>query len=73
MTCNVGVGERSFRIIMGIALLAIGAFAGLSAGWMALAYVVGATLLVTGALGFCPAWKLLGVSTCPAAQSAKGR
>jgi len=50
---------------VGIALIAAGALAGLSEGLMIAAYVVGAVALVTGAVGYCPAWQLLGINTCP--------
>jgi hypothetical protein len=32
---------------------------------MTLAYVVGVVALVTGAIGYCPAWQLFGINTCP--------
>jgi hypothetical protein len=71
MTCNVGVVERSIRIVLGIILLAVGVLAGLPPWGTAAAYVVGAVALVTGAVGFCPAWKLFGINTCPPNVSGK--
>jgi hypothetical protein len=65
MTCNVGGVERPIRIVLGIALLGIGAFAGLPPVGTGIALVVGTIALVTGAIGFCPVWTLLGISTCP--------
>lgn len=65
MTCNVGGVERPIRIVVGIALLGIGAFAGLPPVGTGIALVVGTIALVTGAIGFCPVWTLLGISTCP--------
>lgn len=65
MTCNVGGTERGIRIVVGIALIAAGALAGLSEGVTIAAYVVGAVALVTGAVGYCPAWQLFGINTCP--------
>lgn len=65
MTCNVGGIERSIRIVLGVALIAAGALAGLSEGLTIAAYVVGAVALVTGAIGYCPAWQLFGINTCP--------
>jgi len=65
MTCNVGGVERGIRIVVGVVLLALGAFAGLPTAGMIGAYVVGAVMLVTGAIGFCPAWMLFGINTCP--------
>ncbi|MBI4402497.1 MAG: DUF2892 domain-containing protein [Nitrospirae bacterium] len=71
MTCNVGGVERPIRLILGLVLLAVGAFAGLPTWGMAAAYGVGAVALVTGAIGFCPAWFLLGMNTCPTKPSGK--
>ena len=65
MTCNVGGVERPIRIVVGIALLGIGAFAGLPSVGTGIALVVGTIALVTGAIGFCPVWTLLGINTCP--------
>jgi hypothetical protein len=71
MTCNVGGMERGIRIVVGIALIAAGALAGLPEAGMYAAYVVGAVALVTGAVGYCPAWQLLGINTCPTGTSEK--
>ncbi len=71
MTCNVGRAERSIRIVLGLVLLGIGAFAGLPPWGAGIAFVVGAVALVTGAIGFCPAWKLLGINTCPPGSAGK--
>jgi hypothetical protein len=65
MTCNVGGVERPIRIVVGIALLGIGAFAGLPPVGTGIALVVGTIALVIGAIGFCPVWTLLGINTCP--------
>jgi hypothetical protein len=65
MTCNVGGVERPIRIVVGIALLGIGAFAGLPPVGNGIVLVLGTIALVTGATGFCPAWTLLGINTCP--------
>ncbi len=64
MTCNVGIVERPIRIVAGILLLGIGAFAGFSALKSSIALVVGTIVLVTGAIGFCPIWTLVGINTC---------
>jgi hypothetical protein len=69
MTCNVGGIERPIRIVLGLALVAVGASAELPVGGMALALIAGAIALVTGVVGFCPAWALLGVNTCPTSSN----
>lgn len=70
MSCNVGGIERAVRILLGVALLSIGYFHVLTGGLAILAYVLGAIALVTGLIGFCPAWTLLHINTC-ATRSAK--
>ena len=64
MKCNVGGVERPIRIGVGIASILIGAFADLSTGLAGAALVVGAILLLTGAMGVCPLFMLFGISTC---------
>jgi hypothetical protein len=65
MTCNVGGLERPIRIVVGILVIAVGAFASLPPVGTAIALVVGTIALVTGAIGYCPLWALLGMNTCP--------
>jgi hypothetical protein len=50
--------ERPIRNVVGIALLGIGAFARLPPVGTGIASVL-------GMIGFCPAWTLLGINTCP--------
>lgn len=65
MTCNLGGIERAIRVGLGIILLSLGVFVGLPALGVGLAYLVGAIALVTGVIGYCPAWSLFGINTCP--------
>lgn len=71
MTCNVGGIERPIRIVVGILLIGIGAFAGLPAVGTGVALTLGAVALVTGAIGYCPLWSLFGINTCPTGPSPK--
>ncbi|MBA5871402.1 MAG: DUF2892 domain-containing protein [Nitrospira sp. CR2.1] len=64
MACNVGGIERPIRIVLGILLIGIGVFGGLTGAAMGVVLAVGAIALVTGLIGFCPAWTLLGINTC---------
>jgi hypothetical protein len=66
MSCNVGGIERPIRIVLGLILVAIGSLAELPVAGMAIALVAGAIAVVTGVIGFCPAWALLGLNTCQA-------
>lgn len=70
MITNESTIDRIIRVVIGIAAL-VGAFAvGLgSVGGIILA-VVGVVMLVTAAVGFCPLYRVFGMSTCkvPAAK-----
>ncbi len=57
---NEGVLDRVIRVIVGLALLAL-VFVGPQTAWG----WIGLIPLLTGALGFCPLYKLLGLNTCP--------
>ena len=65
MACNVGGIERPIRIVLGILLIGIGAFAGLPPIGTGITLAIGAIALLTGTIGFCPVWSLFGINTCP--------
>jgi hypothetical protein len=71
MKCNVGGTERSIRIGAGLLALGIGLFAGVSAAMAWAILAVGAILLLTGSVGFCPLFTLLGVNTCSGTSDTK--
>ena len=71
MTCNVGGRERPIRIVVGLLLIAVGAFASLPPIGTAIALAVGTIALLTGAIGYCPLWAILGMNTCPAERPRK--
>ena len=62
-TKNEGNIDRIIRVVVG-ALLLIGYFMNGDAtyGWL---YLLGIIPLVTGLVGFCPLYMVLGISTCP--------
>lgn len=64
---NVGGIDRILRILVGLALLA-GFFlnADASLRWL---YLVGIIPLVTGLVGTCPIYSILGLNTCPLKKS----
>ena len=70
MESNEGPIDRIVRSVVGAALLAIVAFSlegpiALVEGAIALAVgIAGAVTLLTGAIGWCPAYALLGINTC---------
>lgn len=63
MKINEGKTDRIIRVIVGIVLLALSLF-GVVGGWLMWAsYVVGAVLVLTGIVGFCPLYAVLKFST----------
>ncbi|NJO34099.1 MAG: DUF2892 domain-containing protein [Rhodospirillales bacterium] len=66
MTTNVGSYDRIARVIVGLALLA---FAFMSASPYAWIGYIGIVPILTAAAGWCPAYMLLGLNTCPAKRA----
>ena len=60
---NVGSIDRVARMVLGIALVAVALGGSVAGPLLAAAWVVAAIALVTGALGFCPLYFVLGIST----------
>jgi uncharacterized membrane protein YfcA len=59
MIKNVGGIDRTIRIVVGLALIAAAATGTIGLwGW------VGVVPLLTGAMGWCPPYALLGLNTC---------
>lgn len=68
MARNVGGVERGIRLVVGVALLALG-FLHVVTGVLAIAvYIVGVIALVTSAVRYCPAWSIFGINTSSPAQ-----
>jgi hypothetical protein len=65
MSCNVGGIERAVRLVVGMVFLALAVSSELPLWDTGFFYLFGVVALVTGAVGFCPAWKVLGINTCP--------
>ncbi len=59
MKPNMGIVDRTIRIVVGIGLLAL-VFVGPQTNWGYLGFIP----LLTGVVGFCPAYCPLGLSTC---------
>ncbi len=60
---NEGTVDRALRIIVGVALLAM-FFMYPAASWRYWA-LIGIVPLITGLVGSCPLYSMLGMSTCP--------
>jgi len=63
MTRNVGGIDRILRIAVGAALIVAAA-----TGTVGLWGYIGVLPLVTGLIGWCPPYALLGFNTCPASR-----
>lgn len=60
MKTNEGTIDRALRIIVGLVLLGL-AYTGTVGAWG----WIGVVPLATGLIGWCPAYALLGINTCP--------
>lgn len=59
MKTNAGTLDRTLRIVVGLALIALAATGTVGLwGW------IGVVPLLTGAIGNCPLYSLLGINTC---------
>jgi hypothetical protein len=61
---NEGTVDRVLRVAVGLALL-VWFFADQGQGFWHYAKLIGIVPVLTGLLGWCPLYSLLGVSTCP--------
>lgn len=61
MKVNEGAIDRSLRVVAGVVLIGLAA-----TGTVGLWGYIGVIPLVTGAVGICPLYSLLGISSCPA-------
>ena len=59
MKANVGGIDKIVRILAGIALIAWALMGGPVWAW------IGVVPVATGLLGWCPAYTMLGMNTCP--------
>lgn len=66
MSVNMGSIDRLLRVIVGLALLAFAFFGPADIAWKWVGYI-GVVPLLTAAIGWCPAYTLLGIRTCKAA------
>mgnify|MGYP000866741238 CR=1 FL=1 len=62
LKANQSSVDRIVRVVLGIALLAMGFFWA-QAPWTWVLDIVGVIALVTGAIGFCPLYALLRIHT----------
>lgn len=63
MTKNEGTVDRILRVVIGAVVLSL-VFVGPQTAWG----WIGIVPILTGIVGYCPAYSLLGISTCPMKQ-----
>jgi hypothetical protein len=63
---NEGRLDRAVRVLAGLAILSLTVI-----GPHTLWGLIGAVPLLTGIFGFCPAYRLLGIRTCPAVPAGR--
>jgi hypothetical protein len=62
---NEATWDRVLRVVAGLVLLYLG-WAGVVGGTLGIGFkILGFLPLVTGLVGYCPAYALFGISTCP--------
>ncbi|AYQ28926.1 MULTISPECIES: DUF2892 domain-containing protein [unclassified Polaromonas] len=61
MKKNVGAADRALRVVVGLVILSLYFSVEPAYRWWTL---LGLVPLVTGAVGWCPAYTLLGIKTC---------
>jgi hypothetical protein len=68
MTANIGTIDRIARILMGLALIAaaLGLF---GPPYQSVWAWIGIIPLITGLVGWCPLYSVLGIRTCKAPQA----
>lgn len=60
MPRNEGTLDRALRIILGLVLLSL-VFVGPQSLWG----LIGLVPLLTGLIGYCPLYQIVGLNTCP--------
>jgi hypothetical protein len=58
MQCNVGTADKTIRLIVGAAIIGAGVY---YQNWLG---AIGLVPVLTALMGWCPAYTLIGASTC---------
>jgi hypothetical protein len=70
---NEASWDRVARVALGLAMLGLGWTGTVTGGWGAVLRWGGFLPLITGLVGFCPAYRLFGMSTGPARPATGNR
>ncbi len=66
MTANEGTLDRVVRVVLAVVAAIVGFAVGAGSALGIVLLIVAAGLLVTGLVGFCPLYRVLGLSTAKA-------
>ena len=69
MEKNVGSADKIARIVLGIALIAFALMGPADIGWKWVGWI-GVVPILTAVMGWCPAYSLIGLRTCPVQKKA---
>ena len=64
MSINVGSADRVIRILLGLVLIALPFVMAWGTLGTVVSVLIGAVLVITALVRFCPAYRLLGIRTC---------
>jgi len=71
MTANVGTVDRIVRLVVGILLITFALGIGFpKTSWSWVGWI-GVIPLLTALFGYCPGYKLFGLSTCPLVRTSR--
>jgi hypothetical protein len=65
MVRNESTLDRVVRLVVAVVAVVVAVIVGAGSVGGIVLLVVGAIMLVTAAVGFCPLYRVLGLSTCP--------
>ena len=69
LTRNVGTADQVVRVVIGVLVVAALVTGAVTGPLAYLAALIAAIMLVTGVVGFCPLYAILGVRTRPATRA----
>ena len=65
MNANVGTTDKTIRLVLALVAAVFAFVAGISTALGIVLLVVGVVLAATAFTGFCPIYRVFGISTCP--------
>ena len=65
MNANVGTTDKTIRLVLALVAAVFAFVAGISTTLGIVLIVVGVVLAATAFTGFCPIYRVFGISTCP--------